>query len=751
MQIADFKSIVATFSDPGSELLFEKTKVVLSVNGVLIEADLSSSSGDVYVHEAETRVPASTWIINRLANLPLLAARLQDNVTPTQCFVSPAAEFLPTLEKRPESKPHFTSDALATALGALHERSPLETTVLYITSDAGEGKTSLINELARAQASSFKERKSDWLLVPIPLGGRHFLRFDDITVGVLQNRYRFPFLYWDSFLALVRMGVIVPAFDGFEEMFVESSSGEALSAMGILVNSLDSRGAIVVAARRAYFEFESLKDQERLLDSIRSHCVGFGKLELRRWTKDQFVAYGTKRGLPNSGGFYSSVAGFLREDHALLTRAVLVRRLIDVAEATPLIDDFLLKLARSGPDYFAVFVRGLIEREADEKWIDRSGDLGQQLLSPEQHIELLGQVAVGMWEAKVDYLKKDNLDFVSDYYCDSTRKSAFQAQQIRERLRGHAMLVPSRNAALAVEFDHPEFKDFFLGEGVSSLLGNLDDRAKGELLGVFRRGALPQHARESLQRAILRSPNCDRIAVVHLLLDVARLDAQASYTHENCSTLILPLLSGLSESNLDIVGLVFSTGVLEHVSLSGIRFRNCYFAPTSLRNTTLKNCAFVGCTFAQLRHIDRASVRNVDMAGSTVEALKIDESREIWAPSEILKALVECGFSVEAAPPVASAAPVVDQTLRDFEKIVRYFLRSTHMSESVILIKLGERGPFFISTAVPELLRRGLLVEIENKGGNNQRRFRLGFSREAFEQALARSNGSYLAFLEGLT
>lgn len=750
MQIADFKSIVTTFSDPGSELLFEGTKVILSVNGDLIEADISSSSGDVYVHEADFRMPASTWIINRLANLPLLAARLQDNVIATPCFVSPAAEYLPTLEKHPESISQFTSDAVATALRALNERSPLETTVLYVTSDAGEGKTSIINELARAQAVSFKERKSDWLLVPIPLGGRHFLRFDDITVGVLQNRYRFPFLYWDSFIALVRMGVIVPAFDGFEEMFVESSSGEALSAMGILVSSLDSRGSIVVAARRAYFEFENLKDQERLLDGIRSHCVGFGKLELRRWTKDQFVSYGTRRGLRNASGFYAAVASFLGQEHALLTRAVLVRRLIDVAETTPLIDDFLLKLARSGADYFAVFVRGLIEREAAEKWLSRSGDVAQQLLSAEQHIELLGQVALGMWESKVDYLKKDGLDFVSDYYCESARLSAFQAQQIRERLRGHAMLVPSRNASLAVEFDHPEFKDFFLGEGISSLFGSLDDRARRDLLGVFRRGVLPQHARESLVRAILRTPRYDRLAVVRLLLDVARLDAQASYTHENSATLILPFLSGLNCVNLEIVGMVFSTGVLEHVSLSGVRFKNCYFAPTSLRNTTLENCAFVGCTFAQLRYIDRASVHNVNIAGSTVEALRVDDDREIWAPGEILGALGECGFSAEAAPQVASYTPAVEQSLRDLEKIARYFLRSTHMSESVILIKLGERGPSFISTLLPDLIRRGVLVEIENKGGNSQRRFRLGFSREEFEQALAKSNGSYSACLEAL-
>lgn len=230
MQITDFKTIATTFADPGSEMLFEGskegTKVVLAVNGDLIEANITSISGDIYVDEGSGREPASKWIINRLARLPLLATRLRESVAPTDFFVSPSASLLQTLEKAPEENAIATSDALNATLNTINDRSPLETMILYITSDAGEGKTSLINELARAQARRFSENHSDWLLVPIPLGGRHFLRFDDITVGALQNRYRFPFLYYNSFLALVKMGVIVPAFDGFEEMFVESGSGE---------------------------------------------------------------------------------------------------------------------------------------------------------------------------------------------------------------------------------------------------------------------------------------------------------------------------------------------------------------------------------------------------------------------------------------------------------------------------------------------------------------------------------------------
>ncbi|MCC5626472.1 hypothetical protein, partial [Nostoc sp. CHAB 5715] len=564
MQINDFKSIVTTFSDPGTELLFDKTQIVVSVNGDLIIGNLSVKSGDVYVDEGSGPEPASKWILTRLARLPLLAARLKESIPLTEYFVPPAATLLPTLEKGPQEKAITTDNALVTALETISDRSPLEATVLYITSDAGEGKTSLINQMARTQADLFVRGEAEWLVVPIPLGGRHFLRFDDITVGVLQNRYRFPFLYYNSFLALVKMGVIVPAFDGFEEMFVESSSGEALSAMGILVGSLDSQGAVMVAARKAYFEFENLRIQERLFDTIRNFSVGFGKLELNRWNKAQFIAYCDKRRIDDSEALYTRVSERLTEGHALLTRAVLVKRLVDVAIKSTSLDELLEKLSKSGADFFSVFVRGLIEREANEKWIDRSGEreVGTPLISVNEHCELLSQIAVAMWEARVDYLKRDYLEFVADYFSESSRKNTFQAQQIRERIRGHAMLVPSSNAPNSLEFDHDEFRLFFLGEGIANLLRPLNDRAKADVFGVLRRGILPRQAQHALVSAVTRSSDEKRIDTIKLLATVSQMDAQASYTHENCGDIIIRLINGIESNDLVISGLTFGTDSL---------------------------------------------------------------------------------------------------------------------------------------------------------------------------------------------
>lgn len=755
MQIDDFKSIVTTFSDPGTEILFERSKIVISVNGDLIEAAITLKTGDVFVDEDNgVQQPGSHWILNRLAKLPLLATRLQESVIETEYFVSPVASLSPSLEINPNDTPICTQDALEDTLVALENRSPLETTVLYVTSDAGEGKTTLINQVTREQAARFVKKKSDWLLVPIPLGGRHFLRFDDITVGVLQNRYRFPFLYYHSFLALVKMGVIVPAFDGFEEMFVESSSGEALSAMGLLLGLLDSKGAVVIAARKAYFEFENLKSQERLYDSITKYGVGFGKLELQRWEKKQFLAYCTKRSVSDATTIYEKVKERLALDHPLLTRPVLVRRLVDIASTSPSLEDFLSKIHASGPDFFNVFVRGIIKREAEEKWIDLHAEVRSPLLTVDEHYELLSQIALGMWETHVGYLKRDYLEFVADYFCETKRKTAFQTQQIRERIRGHALLVNSPNASDAVEFDHEEFRLFFLGEGIAEQTKPLDDRAKGTVYSLLRKGPLPKHAQEAFILAIKRDSQLECFQVASLILNISLLDGQASYTQENCNGLLLGLLTKTTGNNLEIANLVFGENSLRDRELSDLYFNGCYFATTSLEMSKIANCVFTKCKFGQLNIYNTTSFSQVRLEDCTIDSIRLVEKEiGIWNPNRVQVFLEKLGISFEqeqfeeiTTEQLINANP--DPELENVMKLVRYFMRSTTISESVILMKLGNQAQGFLGDAIPELIENGVLLEIGNHGSSNQRRFKLGLHLQKLNEAISSAEGSYSKFLE---
>jgi hypothetical protein len=547
----------------------------------------------------------------------------------------------------------------------------------------------------------------------------------------------------------------VPAFDGFEEMFIEGSSGEALSAMGILVGSLESQGAMVVAARKAYFEFENLRTQERLFDTIRTYSVGFGKLELQRWAKSQFIAYCQKRGFSDAEALYQRVSERLLPDHALLTRAVLVKRLVDVATKSPTLDALLEQLQKSKNDFFSVFVRSLIEREASEKWTDRSGEreVGSPLLTVEEHCELLSQIAISMWESKVDHLKRDSLEFVADYFCETNRKSAFQAQQIRERIRGHAMLVPSENATNAVEFDHDEFRLFFLGEGIAKHLRPLNDRAKAEVFAIFRRSVLPKQAQHALIQAIDRDLKPDLLKVIQFLLNVSEMDVQASYTRENCSDIIIRMLSGVPAQGINIKNLVFSPDALRDRKISDVNFSDCYFSATSLELTKIDQCFFDSCSFSQLRIFNNTELTRITFNNCKVDALAlVDKDKEIWNPAGIEHQLKQIGVSFIDETPTSEFATQENESdaeLSALEKIIRYFMRSTHISESVMRIKLGPQGQSFIDNTLPLLLKHGVMKEIENRG-STQRRFRLNIPLHDLNDAITTSHGSFDHFLDSI-
>jgi len=77
-------------------------------------------------------------------------------------------------------------------------------------------------------------------------------------------------------------------------------------------------------------------------------------------------------------------------------------------------------------------------------------------------------------------------------------------------------------------------------------------------------------------------------------------------------------------------------------------------------------------------------------------------------------------------------------------------MRSTHISESVIKIKLGEKGQYFIDNCLPDLLQECILVEIDNKGGALQRRFKLGKPLQQLNASLASAAGSFSKFKAGV-
>lgn len=757
MTANELKRILLAFVNDPTELDVRQGRLVAQIQDDLIDVRLSTNaeSGDLVVEDDGVVFNPRAWILRRVARLDSLADRILSYTPETPAFVVPSGLLRADLIS-PRSDEEIEINDVAKCLeSSLSNPTPATTSVLYLTSDAGEGKTTLINHLARHQAQLCKSRYSNWLFVPIALGGKTFLRFDDVVIGTLSNRFRFNRYYFDGFLELVKIGAIIPAFDGFEEMFVEGHSGEAVSALGSLIESLDSAGSVLVAARKAFFELTSFRTQARLFDAIGEQSASFSRLKINRWKRIQFIQYAGLRKIPNAEQLFDAFATRLGSpDHPMLSRAFLVKRLIDLAKDVEIVN-LVAELGSTPQDYFHKFVETLVDREAKLKWLDKTGDAAQPLLTLSEHHELLAAIAREMWQSSANALRFDLIEVVVDMFAEPKRRGPTFVRQIRERIKNHSLLSTDSGRGNLLEFDHDEFRRFYLGEALGRALVDLSD---ADLLSILSVDRLPMDTCDQAAGRVMRAGNI-WLECADVLLNVARSSSAVSFARENCGALLVRLLSYGSSSGKTILidSIVFPVDSLAGRALNNLTFANCRFEPTAIASTTFSEVTFTNCEFERF-DIERGDSFNKSVfTECRINAMKkvdaAESERVIYGPIEINAELVKHGAVVPIAAEVKSRRTpgLVDDRIEAVEKFLRIFLRSTHVNEDLIRSKFGKQSASFIDDILPRLLRAGIIKKIDYRGrGIPQGRYKLSVAMQAVQDALTSSGGDFDQFLLNL-
>jgi hypothetical protein len=743
MDTAQFQEIVGSFLDSNDHFEKETGDFVLQVGNELISFNLSFRNGSLWVTEGNNRTLAEDWIIKRIAMLPRLAERILASVPENKEFVTPQAEFLDQIDNNANDRPEHVTDAERAVADFISRRPGGTCSVLYLTSDAGEGKTTIINHLARLQAELYQKGQTDWLLVPVALGGRPFLRFDDIVVASLVNNLRFQRLYFEAFLHLVRMGVLVPALDGFEEIFVETSEADAISSLGNLISHLKGDGSLLIAARKAYFEFRSLRAQARLLDSLPNIDVSFGRVGICRWSEEEFTKYATLAGLQDGKRFYDAVFEIVGADHPLLTRPVLVRRLVELALGSG--TEFISGLRPKAHSYFSWLVEQLIAREAEEKWIDKYGEPPSPLLSKDEHHELLGYIAEEMWITKTSVLSGEMMDSLAEIFCEAKGKSPIVSRQVKERIRQHAMIISSNQTGKQFQFDHDDFREFFLGE---QLARYISDGTEYEIRKLFRVETLPKVALDCAADRVGSSCK-DSTALIEMILRVGLSEGSATFVRENAGSFITPLLRCEHVAGLELKGLVFPSDSLKGCSIEQVTFVDCYFGPTSLSDSSLKDCRFEACEFEHLGASGAtATIERCIFVKTKIDSLTLeheDSVTDYYDPDQIETQATRLGFTVEAEQLLLSTIAEVeyDEDLRIAEKALQTFHRSTFVNEGTFKLRLSVNQSRFFDNVFPRLLKAGILEEDHMKGV----RYRRAVPVARIAEALSACNGSFERFI----
>lgn len=747
MDISRLKLALSTFTDQSGSLILEKGDLVVQVGEELISARTTIRDGQVMVIEEGVEERAEHWLVHRIAHLDVLADRLLATFAQT-AFVTPTGELVDQVEQSPTEASVAVTDALGAARDFLGRRPAGTCSVLYLTSDAGEGKTTLIGQLARDQAALFKQKKSDWLLVPISLGGRPFLRFDDVVAAALLNQLRFRRLYFESFVQLVRLGYIIPALDGFEEVFIETAEGDAVSSLGNLIRQMEGEGSLLIAARKAYFEFRGLDRQAKLLDALPNADVAFGQLKLKRWAREEFLQYCVYHQVRQPEHLYENLVNRIGVNHPLLTRAVFVRRLAEIANSTD--NQTFLDNLRPGEDYFLPFIDKILDREITEKWINKYGEPPEPLLGLNEHHQLLRLLAEEMWISKTGSLSLEMCNSLAELFCETKHLNPAIARQVRERIPQHALLTSVGSARNQVMFDHDHFREFFLGEQLGMYLA---EGAKSDLRKMLRVDIVPGWALDTAVSVALRL-NASAPGLLRIVIETAQSESPASFVRENSGALCARLLDGIGEAQIVIEDMTFPGDAMRGRRIANTNFKGCYFRPSALDGSQLEKLSFHACEFELLSVNEEFRFNQVKLTNCTIYGLSLRKGTEdidIYDPAKINRYCEMIGATVEGGETsgAKSIAEIIktDTELQIIRKLLMVFMRSTQVSERVLDLRMGVHSHKFFSDMLSDLLEAGVLERIKHTGSGSVHRYRLGKFVSVIEEALTASNGSYSKFL----
>ena len=751
MQLETFKRIVTTFADQDCEVIEDRGALLLQIRGILVEVEIyTEGGGDIKVVHDGREWTAKRWIYSYLAQLDRLADRIIDNVSPPEHYVSPTVNLLDWQNQPQKEYAHL--DSTTRLIEILGKPPPAGVTSIYfLTSDAGEGKTSLIDRIAKDRAEAYKKEKKGALILPVPLGGRSFLRFDDAVIAFLSNRLRFSSLYYDSFLELMKMNVIIPAFDGYEEMLVQTKSGEAISAIGNLVDQLSSAGTFLVAARKAYFD-SSLSAHSNLLDSVRSdRTVEIHRLALDRWDRKVFLEYADKRDIPEPEKLHDQVSKRLRKNtHPLLTRAVLVRRLMDVAEKENDLDNFLQRLGKSSTDYFSEFVENIIDREVKYKWIDKSGT-DRPLLTRDEHHQLLSQLAFEMWIDSVDSLGPDVVKLIVEFFTKEKNKTPTVLRQILNRINDHSLLRLDNHSGIdRIQFDHEDFQEFYLGQALGRFLDTHDHSYSRFILDA---GSLAKPVIEETLRYLQRdTPSKSTRGLLDNLLELSRGHQQVSYVRENCGALVLELAQNL-EGDYTITDVDFPANALEQRKLHKLEISDSFFNPTNLSQARITDCRFTNCRFARLvidgtHSLDRTIFDNCIFDSVMMGNESEGNQRVFFDRDKVHAVLRNQSIILESEKSVTSeeADPMeMDDDMKTALRFIRMFNRATAIPEKVVSTRMGTKYSYFDRRILPELQDANLVTRL---GGSHSARLRLTVRLSHIDKLVENSGGEFKRFIE---
>lgn len=488
--------------------------------------------------------------------------------------------FVPTKATRVSDEIKNCGDAIEILRNALYDRTAEDATlVVMVTGEAGSGKTSVLQEMVRSQAYDYIRGQTDCLLLYVNAQGRALARFNEALATELQDLR--ATLTYHAISTLVRLGIVIPIIDGFDELLGVGGYDDAFSSLASFIEELDGYGQIIASARSTYYEQEFVTRANRV-SSLGRQIWKQISIQVQSWGDEELLKYVNMRCKEKNvcGDDYSNMLKkvndvFKGPNGILKNKPLFVARTVDL-----LLLDF--DLSGSG-DLLDELVNAYIERERIEKLLDKTGN---PMLTSQQIKDLLVELSEEMWNQETRELDRRSVKEVAEYIMLNQNVDDVTQQVVIERMTSMAFLTPGEHIG-SISFEHETFFSYFLAHRFAVVLMS-KETSPSLILG---RSVLPADL-PIITIRIIKSLNneigCNQITTS--LANAGSIQTpRTPQVRENSGVIVSTLLKYQCSTNKEETEIILKNLIIPGGDWDKVVLNNCFLENVEFRRVDLSN------------------------------------------------------------------------------------------------------------------------------------------------------------------
>jgi hypothetical protein len=727
LNVDEIRADLAAFSDSEQEVAIDQYGAfIMSRVGQELSGRLVYDGGQTWVEIDDDVIDYDSFLTRKLAKLDVLASRILEVRGAPDPFIDGAGDYTSPIDGR------SSGSALESLRDSCGRQSPFATKLIFLTADAGLGKTELLRHFQQESAKDFLTGGGRSLFWHIDLQGRRLLLLNDALAGNLDE-LRFYGLWAPGIRRLMKRRDLIVAIDGFDELAAEQGGNEAVGALAHLVRSLDGGGTVVAASRRTFFDTEDYQRRSGLFNRQLSGGCEFEELRLRPWgAPEARKLFGKMSSETRGAALYEQLLGILGGDasHPMLTRPFLVSHIGKAVLSHGIEPEAFGGSAADPLEGVERVVTAFVEREVASKWADR--DSGEPYLTVEQHMTILGDVAEEMSLQQVDRLPLDVIESIASIRMDLWSLAPVRQQQVIEMVGMHVLLVrPEAGTDRDRGFDHPEFREYFVAR---ALLDGFREAAEGEVPEVLLKHLRSTQLSDSAARYIFSIGQFSMRQRRGLMLALAAgVDSEwrPTYLQSNAGTIASCALQEFAwaEPTALEAGFVFSSTMLEGTNISGLEIAASSFVNVRLCRLKWHGVRLRECELGDL-HIGRdAEFEDVELVDCRISSLTYPDGEDevrAFSPREIRLAMESLGVRIgsavesEVAADDGDAASSESRAEQFARRLVMSFYKTSTVTEKTLEQKFKGQTQYVIEAIVPSLVDAGVLRPEQWSGSGSQ-------------------------------